>query len=32
MIGMSKIRVVETGQEGWVYSPAVNKFNEPTEE
>lgn len=32
MIGMSKIRVVETGQEGWVFSPAVNKFNEPTEE
>ena len=31
MIGMSKIRVVETGQEGWVFSPAVNKFNEPTE-
>jgi len=28
---MSKIRVVETGQEGWVFSPAVNKFNEPTE-
>ncbi len=32
MIGMSKIRVVKTGQEGWVYSPAVNIFNEPVEE
>jgi len=32
MIGMSKIRVIETGQEGWVFSPAVNKFSEPAEE
>ncbi|MQG19496.1 MAG: hypothetical protein FI687_06970 [SAR202 cluster bacterium] len=31
MIGMSKIKIVETGEVGWVFSPAVNKFEDSPE-